>query len=74
MAIGRWPLAISWLTQYRTENLVSLRKLGNLEKIIPKLLNFLNLPIICRFLLASAYSTKAILDSSRGLASGLWSA
>lgn len=65
MAIGRWPLAISWLTQYRTENL---------EKIIPKLLNFLNLPIICRFLLASAYSTKVILDSSRGLASGLWSA
>ena len=65
MAIGRWPLAISWLTQYRTENL---------EKIIPKLLNFLNLPIICRFLLASAYSTKAILDLSRGLASGLWSA
>ena len=67
MAIGRWPLAISWLTQYRTENL---------EKIIPKLLNFLNLITkkLRYRLSASAYSTKAILDSSRGLASGLWSA
>ena len=25
--------ALAWLTQYRTENLVSLRKLGNLEKL-----------------------------------------